>query len=340
MSEAILLTGKRGEGKTLIATMLAKRYLSQNRPIATNVNFNLDKMVSPLNKTPIYRLPDAPSSNDLKSLPVANAGYDESKNGLLLLDEASGFLNSHDWRDNDTKQIRFWLAQSRKDGWDLLFLAQDQKQIDAQIRNSLFELHGIARNMSKVGIPVLSFLFQWFFNVKLRMPAMHVFTQRYGFGLNAAMANTEMIRGGDLYDAYDTKQKIDPNASEAGNPQMFGSAMATMLSAWHLKGRYMGVFELYGKIAFTMLVLGALIGWGGSLFFAPDTLSQPDHNSSLMAKSAAFVINKDIKVIGKYQIEGRDFVLLSDGREKPVSEFKLDLNGSYYKIDDAWYSGV
>lgn len=339
MSEAILLTGKRGEGKTLIATMLAKRYLSQNRPIATNVNFNLDKMVSPLNKTHIYRLPDAPSSSDLKSLPVANAGYDESKNGLLLLDEASGFLNSHDWRDNDTKQIRFWLAQSRKDGWDLLFLAQDQKQIDAQIRNSLFELHGIARNMSKVGIPVLSFLFQWFFNVKLRMPAMHVFTQRYGFGLNAAMANTEMIRGGDLYDAYDTKQKIDPNAAEAGNPQLFGSAMATMLSAWHLKGRYMGVFELYGKIAFIMLLLGSLIGWGGGFFYARSN-NQIKVSQSLPVSIVEPEINKDIKVIGKYQIEGRDFVLLSDGREKPVTQFKIDLNGSYYKIDGAWFSGV
>lgn len=340
MSEAILLTGKRGEGKTLIATMIAKRYLAQNRPIATNVNFNLDKLASPLNKTHIFRLPDAPRSIDLKALPVANESYDESKNGLLLLDEASGFLNSHDWRDKDTKDIRFWLAQSRKDGWDLLFLAQDVKQIDAQIRNSLFELHGIARNMSKVGIPVVSFLFQWFFNVKLRMPAMHVFTQRYGFGLNAAMANTEVIRGGDLYEAYDTKQKIDPNASEVGNPQVFGSAMATMLSAWHLKGRYMGVFELYGKIAFIMLMLGGLIGWGGSLFFAPDSSLKPMHNTALTSQTAAPVINKDITVIGKYQIKGREFVLLSDGREKPVTQFKIDLNGSYYKIDDVWYSGV
>jgi len=340
MSEAILLTGKRGEGKTLIATMIAKRYLSQNRPIATNVNFNLDKLVSPLNKTPIVRLPDAPTSKDLKSLPVANAGYDESKNGLLLLDESSGFLNSHDWRDQDTKDIRFWLAQSRKDGWDLLFLAQQEKQIDAQIRNSLFELHGIARNMNKVGIPVLSFLFQWFFNVKLRMPAVHVFTQRYGFGLNAAMANTEVIRGGDLYAAYDTKQKIDPAAAEPGNPQLYGSAMATMLSSWHLKGRYMGVFELYGKIAFMMLMIGGMIGWGGALVFAPDSPSQPMQNAALASQVSEPVINKDITVIGKYQIKGRDFVLLSDGREKQVLEFKADLNGMRYKIDDVWYSGV
>lgn len=341
MSEATLLTGKRGEGKTLIATMIAKRYLSQNRPIATNINFNLEKLASPLNKTNIIRLPDAPASADLQALPVANATYDESKNGLLLLDEASGFLNSHDWRDGDTKKIRFWLAQSRKDGWDLLFLAQNPKQIDAQIRESLFELHGIARNMSKVGIPFISFLFQWAFNVKLRMPAFHVFTQRYGFGNNAAMANTEMLGGSNLYEAYDTKQKIDPNAYEVGNPQMFGSASATMLSAWYLRGRYMGVFELYAKISLIMLLLGALIGGlSGFVYGQSDTNPQAIQNNQSLIASTPPETDKSVTVIGKYTSNGSEYVLLSDGRDERVGDFRIDATGTFYLIKGIWYSSI
>lgn len=337
MSEATLLTGKRGEGKTLIATMIAKRYLAQNRIIATNINFNLDKLASPLNKTHIIRLPDAPRSSDLYALPVANDSYDESKNGLLLLDEASGFLNSHDWRDADTKKSRFWLAQSRKDGWDLLFLAQNPKQIDSQIRESLFELHGIARNMSKVGIPVVSFLFQWLFNVKLRMPSFHVFTQRYGFNQHAAMANTEMIGGSNLYDCYDTKQKIDPNSDEDGNPQLYGSAMATMLSAYHIKGRYMGVFELYAKISIIMLIIGLMVGWGVGLINAPDSVQSSPVVPMVETDFLSSVV-PDVTVSGKYTVNGETYAILSDGRNERAMGFRIDKSRYFYNVGGSWYA--
>lgn len=336
MSEAILLTGKRGEGKTLIATMLAKRYINQGRAVATNVNFNLEKIAPPWNKTVITRLSDAPTSAELKALPSANLTYDEDKNGLLLLDEASGFLNSHDWRDSDTKEVRFWLAQSRKDGWDLLFLAQDPKQIDAQIRNSLFELHGIARNMNKVGIPVVSFMVQWFFNVKLRLPPFHVFTMRYGFGNNSAMANTEVFGGAALYECYDTKQKINPEAAELGNPQLFGSAPASMLSAWHLKGRYMGVLKMYGKIAFSMLVIGLLTGSISTMiyqYFQPKQQTQ----DALIAQIESPKIDETVNVTGTYSQEGKTIVLLSDGKQGVSLGFKADLSGQFFNVNNTWY---
>jgi hypothetical protein len=337
MSEAILLTGKRGEGKTLIATMLVKRYLSQGRPVATNVNFNLDKLASPWNKTNITRLPDYPLHKDFQALTPANLTYDESKNGLLLLDEVSGFLNSHDWRAADTKLIRFWLAQSRKDGWDLLFLTQDAKQIDAQIRNSLFELHGIARNMSKVGIPFISFLFQWFFNVKIRMPSYHVFTERYGFNNNAALANTELISGSGLFECYDTKQKINPDAALDGSPQLYGSAPATMLSAWYLRGRYMGVFRMYGKIAFFMIIIGGSLGLTGGYLWGHFSKDKPKNiKASMPLLSENFVIDSKLKAIGNYQTNGLTTVLLNDGSSEVSSNFKMDSKGSFYYVRGVW----
>lgn len=332
MSEAILLTGKRGEGKTLIATMVARRYLKRGRLIATNVNFNLDKMAPPWSKTSLIRLPDSPSSHDLQSLPVANSSYDESKNGLLLLDEASGFLNSHDWRDEDTKRIRFWLAQSRKDGWDLLFLCQQEKQIDSQIRNSLFELHATARNLSKIGIPVISFLMMYFFEVKLTLPSMHVFTQRYGFGKNAPVAVSETVSDKGLYECYDTKQKIDPTASDPGHPQVFGSATATMLSAWHLRGRYMGVFQMYGKIAFTALITGLFLGAVPSYFYG-----RYHQNEAPITQLAEFKPDESKTISGSYTVSDKTHVLFNDGTEGISLGFKADTAGEYYFVNGAWF---
>ena len=39
MTDAVLLTGKRGSGKTLLSVSYVVRALKQGRPIATNINF-------------------------------------------------------------------------------------------------------------------------------------------------------------------------------------------------------------------------------------------------------------------------------------------------------------
>lgn len=336
MAEATLLTGKRGEGKTLIATMIAKRYIQQGRVVASNINFNLEHLAPAWNKTCIYRLPDMPTSADLKALPVANESYDESKNGLILLDETAGLFNSHDWRKEDTKEVRFWFAQSRKDGWDLLFLCQQEKQIDSQIRNSLFELHGIAKNMGKMGVPVISFLAQSMFGYKFRLPAFHVFTTRYGFSYNAPVANTEIIGGTDLYAAYDTKQKINIAAAEPGNPQEFGSAMATMLSAWYLKGRYQSRFKMYAKVALTMLFFGLVAGFPAGHFLWPEfntkkphTVSAPVSNTPLFEKS----------VFAKQIIRSASgfTLILTDSTVQTGTDFILNPEGEYYRAGSKWY---
>jgi hypothetical protein len=60
MSEALILTGKRGQGKTLYAIERIRRYMVAGRMVATNINLHVDKLVGPSNKVRPYRLPDHP----------------------------------------------------------------------------------------------------------------------------------------------------------------------------------------------------------------------------------------------------------------------------------------
>jgi len=140
MAEAILQTGKRGEGKGLSAAKMMAQYLSEGRRVATNHNIFLEYMAPAWSDVRAYRLPDCPTAEDLEALPLGNDDpTQEEKNGLLCLDEVSIYLNAHDWqKDREQKAaLRAWLAHSRKKGWDILLEAQNPRQVDAQIRESL-----------------------------------------------------------------------------------------------------------------------------------------------------------------------------------------------------------
>lgn len=349
MSEAILLTGKRGEGKSLSSVAIMKRYLEKGRTVATNLDLNLDSFLPSWNKTPVYRLPDYPASTDLQLLPLGNPalywegsqikmgkGFDEDKNGLLVLDEVAGFMNSRDWRDKDRLDLIRWLSQSRKYGWDLLLIAQHEKMVDSQIRNSLFELHGIAKRMDKIGIPVLSWFFMHFFGIKLRLPKLHVVTLRYGFGHNAPVSSTEMLGGSELYKAYDTTQKINATASEPGSPQLFGSAIATMLSPWYLKGRYQGKFQMYGKIASLMLFAGLVVGVLSGHFFWPQ-YQQVQPAAALPVATLAPDYDQSVFVQNVIRTDQGFTIILSDSSVKTGTDFKINMEGEFYKVGSKWY---
>lgn len=149
MSTGILLTGKRGQGKTLAAVGKIRDYLREGRAVATNLDLFLERMFPPgARKVRVYRLPDYPTHPDLLNLPLGNAklywredgtigqldGYTDEQNGLLCLDEVASFLNARDWNDRDKKAqrdaINDWLRHSRKYGWDILMLVQHEDLID------------------------------------------------------------------------------------------------------------------------------------------------------------------------------------------------------------------
>lgn len=67
---------------------------------------------------------------------------------LLVFDEASLIFNAREWaKDGDRKEWLSFFAQHRKFGYEIIFICQDDRQLDRQIR-SLVEYEKIHRKVS------------------------------------------------------------------------------------------------------------------------------------------------------------------------------------------------
>lgn len=341
MSEAVLLAGKRGSGKSLGAVDLARKYLQRGCPVATNLNLYLEKLLPAYCQTRAYRLPDHPTAGDLQQLPLGNPhlewrdgendpvmlpGFRESDNGLLLLDEVATFLNSREWQGNGRQEVINWLVQSRKYGWDLCFIAQHANLIDKQVRESLIEIQGTVRRMDKIAVPLLSPLWKYFTGDQLHFPKIHYVALLYGFNQGAPIADRWFWRGTDLYEAYDTLQRISPVTGQQG--------LSTMLSAYDLKGRYMKKWDLRRQMAAGGLVIGFLLGFGGG--FGSGWYRYKDGPADIQP-----IVQVDDGVMVRGVIGGDvTRLLLSDGRTVVAEGFKADGASIKYKSGGRWYAEV
>lgn len=200
------VTGKLGNGKSLVSVSKIQEYLFRGRPVATNLDIRLHHLVNrDAKKATVYRLPDKPSLYDLESLGVGNKTYDETKNGLIVLDELGTWLNSRGYQDKSRQPIIDWLLHSRKYGWDLILIVQDISIIDKQIRDAICEHVVYCRRMDRMRIPFFSSFFA-LFGVDLRFPKLHIGVVKYGAEASAIVVEKWMYSGTDLYSAYNTKQ--------------------------------------------------------------------------------------------------------------------------------------
>jgi hypothetical protein len=224
------VTGKLGSGKSLACVDKIRDYLAAGRRVATNLDLWLDEMFT-LNQATATRLPDKPRSEDMHALGQGYESedprdYDESKFGLIVLDECGTWLNSREWNDKDRRKLIDWFLHARKHRWDVMFLIQDIESCDAQIVRSLCEHLVVCRRMDRFKI------------AGIKLPRMHVANVYYG---RTAEVRVErwVYRGSDLHSSYDTRQVFKDGVEyyDAGPVDM--RAPYTMLSAWHLKGRYL-----------------------------------------------------------------------------------------------------
>lgn len=193
-----LVTGKKGNGKSLVCVARIREALRRGARVATNLDLNLDKLL-PLDDRAarVIRLPDKPTRADLEAIGSAYEGkYDEGKFGVLVLDELATWLNARTFQDKDRQGVLEWLAHSRKLHWDTYLIAQHPNQIDKQVREALAEFHVICRRADRIRIPVLG----------LKPPRLHIAYVRYGVDQHALLSDRWIYRGNDLFEAYDTEQ--------------------------------------------------------------------------------------------------------------------------------------
>lgn len=234
-----VITGKLGNGKTLLAVSRIKKYLLEGRRVATNLDLRLEHML-PLTwrASCCYRVPDKPCASDLDALGMGADILDESRYGLLVLDELGSWLNSREWADKGRQALIDWLIHSRKKRWDVILIVQNQSMMDKQVREALLEYLVTCKRLDKVKIPFFGHL-----GKLLTLGAwdgcvgrLHLGVVCYAAGAallsNALIVDRWFYRGNDLFPAYDTEQVFSSS---------YSSGVFSYLSPWHQVGRYLGL---------------------------------------------------------------------------------------------------
>lgn len=207
MAGVYIVTGKLGSGKTLAAVGKIRDALQEGRPVATNLNLRLEKLVGRKAKNVrVYRLPDKPCVDDLHVLGNGNPTYDETKNGLIVLDECGTWFNAREWNDPKRRPLIDWLLHARKLGWDLLLIIQDISMIDKQARKSVAEHVVYCRRMDKLKYPIVDPIIKLFSGSNLPKPKIHMGVVKYGDLPDSLTVDRWWYQGKDIYPAYDTKQ--------------------------------------------------------------------------------------------------------------------------------------
>ncbi len=263
-----LIQGRLGAGKSLCAVGRMQDGIREGRRVATNLDVNLVPLLGPrARKARVIRIPDKPSVSDLKALGPGNESYDETQNGLLVLDELATWLNARSFQDAARQPVIDWLVHSRKYGWDVLFIAQDQSQIDKQVRDSLIEYLVTCRRMDRVKIPVVGGLLRALSGGFLsgKMPRLHIAVVRYGTQPTSLVVDRWVYLGNGLFPAYDTRQVFSED---------YDSGPYSYLTPWHVEGRHRQQSSLLGALRKLL---------GGRRSLPPRRAPEPTFPASLLS---------------------------------------------------------
>jgi len=216
-----LVTGKKGNGKSLVVVGRIRDALREGRPIATNLDLNLEHLLPhSMRKVRAFRVPDQPTRADLDALGEGNdtlrtTHYDEGRNGVIVLDELATWLNARTFADKTRQGVLDWLVHSRKLGWDTYLIAQNPNQIDKQVREALAEYVVTCYRLDKFKIPVIGYFIDAFVSERLaRLPRFHIAITKMSLGTqNWTVVERDFYRGDDLHAAYDTRQIFSPDAN-------------------------------------------------------------------------------------------------------------------------------
>lgn len=226
-----IVTGKLGGGKSLLSVRRIQETLYSGLPVVTNLDLSLHKLVGKrARNTRVIRVPDKPTIIDFEAMGIGNRSYDESLNGLLVLDECGTWFNSRNWNDPSRKQVNDWFLHARKLGWDVILIIQDVSLLDSQARSAIAEHTVFCKRLDRVGIPVISTLCKLITGHRLTLPRLHVARVVYGIRPDDLVVDRWATRGDDLHTAYDTKQLFLDN---------YPHGTHSILPPWHTHGRHM-----------------------------------------------------------------------------------------------------
>lgn len=139
-----LYTGFVGSGKSYAAVKLGtniadaalgKRHVIANFPVTKKKTlFSRFRKVKEKDTRWIYKTNEELTVQFLVSESVKNGWNEKEGSCLIIFDEASIPFNSRNWNSADRMDWIKFLTQSRKFGYDFIFITQDGRMLDKQIR--------------------------------------------------------------------------------------------------------------------------------------------------------------------------------------------------------------
>lgn len=231
----IAYTGKKGTGKSKNVVRIAlTEYIPKGRPLATNLDVFLEPMFGPHSRYTYIRIPDKPTAFDLVACGHGNpASYDEEKNGMLALDEMGTWFNTRSFADKGRLEVLDFLAHARKFGWDCAYIMQNIVQVDKQLRESFVEFVVRHTRFDKVKIPFVGGILSALFGKRAGyFPKFHTAVTRIGSNPQDLKTDSAMFAGKEIEKCYDTRQVFMAD---------YPHGTHSVLSPWHLKGRFIPV---------------------------------------------------------------------------------------------------
>lgn len=224
-----IVTGKLGNGKTLVSVGRIRDAIRAGCKIATNLDIDLKAMFhKQARNINLMRIPDKPTIYDLNAIGKGYDGveYDESKFGLLVLDECGTWFNSRNWQDKTRSEVNNWFLHARKLGWHVYIIIQDISMLDSQARDAIGELLVTCKRLDKLRVPGIGGLIKMFTGWNPTMPRIHRAKVTYADGL---VSDVWVYRGNDLFKCYDTRQSFIQN---------YPHGTHSVLTPWHTHGRF------------------------------------------------------------------------------------------------------
>jgi len=241
--------GKKRTGKSKHAVLVMRDYLKRGSRVATNIDLNLEPMFGPQSRHTYVRVPDLPTVADFEAIGKGiDNGYDEDNFGALVLDELGVWFNARDFTDKGRAGVLKWLVHSGKFCWDVYYLLHDVEQVDKQLRNTQVEYHVAVKRTDRWPIPGVTPLAK-LVGLDIRFPKMHLGIFKHGVERESMVVDRKWYKAADIYKGYDTEQVF----LDRDNPRACG--MHSVLSAWHIKGRYLPKPPPYW-LRFLMAIVG------------------------------------------------------------------------------------
>lgn len=330
-----VVTGKLGSGKTLVAVGKIQDKIVSGCRVATNLDLKIHKMprVGIFAKSPdVIRIPDKPSIVDLEAIGIGNHSYDESNNGLLVLDECGTWFNSRSWADKERQAVINWFLHARKIGWDIIFLIQDLSIMDKQARVALAEHVVYCRRLDKITIPFIGSVYSLITGSKMPLPKVHIGIVKYGDSPNSMTVERWTYTGRGFYSSYDTKQAFSDSYEHSSYSYLTPYLSHGRYSALRNSRFYMTLTKIYFKkysrpLAF---IIGAIV----SFSFITVTSTDKNNALTLSVKEQGAVHSKynpsELKINYSYRLGNTlkfEFVNL---KNQKITANDLDKDG--YKI--------